>query len=124
MPDFATEYQRYSKTFSSDPTVYLFRVASAFPPDAIRIYGQAACEAQTFYELNNFRASCKIHKIDLQEFDITTTDFYAIPTLAQTMRVGRYELLDSIMSTPLRTLDEALPHTTGEWVLPRQLVHA
>ncbi len=40
------------------------------------------------------------------------------------MKVGRYELLDQIMATPLRSLDEALPHTTGEWVLPRQLVHA
>lgn len=41
--------------------------------------------------------------IDFQTFDLSRTmiDYYSLPTLAKTMRVNRFSLVDEIMNTPL-----------------------
>jgi hypothetical protein len=122
-PSFASEYSRYTKRLDAEPTVYWYRVKTGYPAAAVWNYGLAAVQQQANYELQLFRKNCQTAKIDLQEFDLTGgADFYSLPNLAQTMRVGRYQLLDEILSYRLRTLDEVLDKTRGFPVLPRQLV--
>lgn len=105
-PQFGDEYARYVKAFDTEPTVYLY---------------QTAGESDV-----HFRRSCVENHVDVQVLDIRgqKVDYYSMPNIAQTMRVSRYSLLDEIMATPLRHLDEVLDKTVGTPVLPRELVHA
>lgn len=56
---------------------------------------------------NNFSASMAANGMDLQEFDLTGgADYYSLPNLIRTMRANRYSLVQEILDTPLKTLDE------------------
>lgn len=102
-PWFHEAYQRYAAKMGTSPTVY-------------------------FYHLNGDRdalsVNCARYGVELQTFDLVTTrpDDYSLPTLVQTMRVGRYELGDEVLATPLRTLDEALRRTIGQEVFRGQTI--
>ena len=99
---FGRSYKAYAEKLGIEPTVYLY---------------------QTVGEGNTLSHDCKAHGIDLQHFDLRggTVDYYSLPNLVQTMRVGRYSLLDDIYATPLARLDDVLTHTKGMGVLPRHV---
>ena len=105
VPKFADAYQHYVRKMGIEPTVYFYQVDT-----------DPRSPAQ---ELSGFLGSCKQAKIDLQTFDLRgkKIDYNSLPNLVQTMRVGRYSLLDEVMNTPLRTLDLVLRRTVGQEVL-------
>lgn len=97
---FALAFQAYSQRMNRTPTVYFYKLSG--DPDFLS--GQ-----------------CQRAGIDLQTIDIRGgVDRYSLPNLVQTMRVGRYDLLDEILATPLRRLDEVLTRTTTMEVLRAQ----
>lgn len=97
LPFFMTAYAAYQKRFSQDPSVYFYR---------------------TLGDLNVFTRRLAQAQIDVSEFDLTgPSDYSSLPNIVQTMRVGKYGLLDEIMATPLRRLDEVLTYTKGMEVL-------
>ncbi len=93
-------YQKYCQMMDIEPTLYFYQLAG---------------------EPDSFSRECRAAGIDLQTFDLRgqSVDYYSLPNLAQTMRVSRYSLMDEVMETPLRTLDEVLDKTKGMSVLPR-----
>lgn len=99
-PTFASAYQRYVKTMGNEPTVYFYEVD-----------GDSGSPA--------FKQSLKHASIDFSEFNLRgqTVDYYSLPNLVQTMRVGRYQLFDEINETPFLTLDEVLTRTKGQPVV-------
>lgn len=120
-PTFASAYHYYDRQFEARPTVYFYQTATSFPDWAIGQHGLAAVQRQADNEIAEFKRSCQQEKIDLQTFDLTGgTDYYAMPNLAATMRVQRYSLLDEILGTKLRTLDEVLDRTAGMPVLAQR----
>lgn len=109
-PAFAETYTKYKAALGVEPTVYWYQTL----PDDPRHQSVALSREIVALRLSMVRAG-----VDLQHFDLTAgVDYYALPNLVQTMRVGRYQLLDEILATPLLTLDGALPLTRGERVLP------
>lgn len=100
-PIFAEVYERYTKALGLTPTVYWYQLQGGLPQffSALEL------------ERKQFLANCATAQCDVQVFDLTGGDYYSLPNLVQTMRVGRYQLLDEILATPLLTLDEALPKT-------------
>lgn len=117
-PQFADAYAAYAKKFDTTPTVYFYRTATSFPAAALGTWGLAAVQHQANSEVTEFLASCKRSKLDLQTFDLTGgTDYYALPSIIQTCRVQRYSLLDEILGTPLRMIDDVLDRTIGMKVL-------
>jgi len=94
LPVFAAQLQQYREKLGIDPTVYFYKVVGT--------------------DRDVLSHNCAVGGIDLQTFDLTHgVDYYSLPNLVQTMRVGRYQLLDDILATPLRRLDEVLTRTTG-----------
>lgn len=94
-PYFAPTYAGYTSDLGVEPTIY--------------VYG--TCNAADLF--------VRKHGLDCQTFDIGSgkIDYYSLPNLVQTMRVGRYSLLDEVLATELLTLDEVLTHTKGMEVL-------
>lgn len=93
VPFFQTAYAKYVKGLGVEPTVYHYHVAG---------------------DPNKLGINCHAAGIDVQLFELgATTDYYALPNLVQTMRVGRYQLLDEVYGTPLATLDKVLDRTVG-----------
>lgn len=123
-PLFADTYTKYVKAMDHEPTVYFYRTeggvpSGAAPRDVQRYKDAVDHEAQAFVR------ACQAAKIDVQTFDLRggTIDYHSLPNLVQTMRVGRYGLIDDVMHAPLLTLDDVLPRTTQLRVLsPRQAV--
>lgn len=102
---FAYAYKQYAKLFDHEPTVFWYRVNGDY-----RQYAGYSLQR----EMDEFRRSCAAAHIDVQEYDLTGgVDFYSLPNLVQTMRVARFSLLDDVMNTPLRELDDVLTHTKG-----------
>lgn len=92
LPAFARVYGDYSRKIGKAVPVYLYR----FEP---------SMRSSQDIDLS---ASMRALGHDLQEFDLRGgVDHYSLPNLAQTMRASRYSLGDEIMSTPLKTLEEA-----------------
>jgi hypothetical protein len=91
-------YRRYCEKLGVEPTVYFY---------------------QTDGESDRLSSQCQAAGIDLQTYDLRAgrVDYHSLPNLVQTMRVGRYQLLDEVMATPLKTLDEVLRRTRGMAVL-------
>lgn len=92
-PYFHEAYQRYINRMSCEPTVYLWHV----PGDR-----------------NDMSRYCKAHQIQITEFKLgqdgvthklDDVDYYSIPNLAITMRVGTYSLIEEIIDTKLLTFD-------------------
>jgi hypothetical protein len=103
VPYFASTYESYKRTFD-EPTVYFYQVTG--DPDGLS-------------------RNCQLAKIDLQTFDLRgqKVDQYSLPNLVQTMRVGRYSLVDEVYNTPLMTLDEVLERTKGMPVVRRSTAY-
>lgn len=93
-------YKRYCEKLDCEPTLYFYKLDG---------------------EQDVFSHECREYDVDLQTFDLLgqTVDYYSLPTLATTMRVQRYSLIDEVLNTPLRTLDEVLDQTKGMHVLPQ-----
>lgn len=90
---FANVYKDYARKFDKKPPVYLYRCFDGMPS----------------HRNIDLAVSMANAGIELQEFDIRqSTDYYGIPTLAQTMRVDRYGLVQQIMDMRLLTLDDVL----------------
>lgn len=105
-PYFGTVYPKYCVAMGNEPTVYLYQVQG---------------ESDVLFTMY-----CKRAEIDVQRFDLRhqAVDYYSLPNIVGTMRVGRYQLIEEILNTPLRTLDEVLDRTQGTSVLPKTLVMA
>lgn len=103
-PFFVKSYQDYAAKDGSEPTVYLYQIGGGEP----------------------LIHNCKVGGIQLEVFDIGYgTDYYSLPNLVQTMRVGRYSLLDEVMATKLQTLDRVLERTKGvKVVVQKEAVYA
>jgi hypothetical protein len=99
-PGFAQTYKAYEKKFDQAPSVYLYRTRG---------------------DANTLSRSLSTAGIDFSEFDLTgqfdLIDYSSLPNIVLTMRVGKYGLLDEIMATPLRRLDDVLAYTKGMEVL-------
>jgi len=89
-PSFFGTYDKYVAKMGLTPTIY-------------------------WYKMGRHAGATRLARpdLDVQTFDLRGGDYYSIPNLVQTMRVGRYSLLDEILAAPLMTLDEALPRTAG-----------
>jgi len=105
IPSFANEYQRYVKFNGNEPTVYWYRTKEDGHP-------------MSTGWIEQFQMSCKRANIDVQGFDLRQgADYYSLPNLVQTMRVGRYGLLDEILATELVTIDQVLERTKSMRIL-------
>lgn len=91
---FGVTYAKYARATGNEPTVYFYKLPGE--PDSLS-------------------KDCETNGIDLQVFDLTkgAVDYYSLPNLVQTMRVGRYSLLDEVLDTDLRKLDQVLTRTVG-----------
>lgn len=93
-PVFSQVYPEYCKRMDCEPAVYFYRTQG---------------------DQNTFSKTMSRAQLDLQEFDLTAgVDFYSLPNLVATMNTRRYGLIDSIMETPLLTLDEVFKYRKGE----------
>lgn len=105
-PGFTMAYQDYCKKLGVEPTVYFYKIGSGEP----------------------LMRNCKVANppVQLEVFDIgKSVDYYSLPNLVQTMRVGRYSLLDEVMATKLQILDRVLDRTKGvKVVVGREAVYA
>lgn len=100
---FAQRYLSYCKVMQKTPTVYFYKLPG--DPDSLT-------------------PQCASAGIDLQTIDLRGgVDRYSLPNVVATMRVGRYDLLDDILATPLRRLDEVLERTTRMEVMPHAHRH-
>jgi hypothetical protein len=82
----------------NEPTVYFYNVYGPY---------------------NTLSQQLKQAGVDYQEFDVQhgKVDYYSLPNLVQTMRVGRYSLLDEVLDTDLKKLDTVLKRTVGQGVV-------
>lgn len=98
MPPFARVYGEYSRKIGKAVPVYLYRFGTAI----------------NHHQDIDLSVSMRVGGHDLQEFDLRKgVDYYSLPNLVQTMRPSRYSLGDEIMSTPLKTLEEAYAWRPG-----------
>lgn len=97
-PYFSAVYPKYCAALGVEPTVY--------------------CYATAGYSMG-FEDLCKRTQIDVQRFDVSKADYYSLPNVIQTMRVGRYSLLDEVMAQSLKTVDMVLDKTLG-WEAPKR----
>jgi hypothetical protein len=85
-PLFYEAYGKYVKDIGLEPTVYLFHVPG--DPDVMVSH-------------------CKHARIDLGLFRLSSKpDYYALPQLALTMRVGKYALVEEILETKLLRFED------------------
>jgi hypothetical protein len=98
LPIFAQAYASYIRRGEAEPTVYFYKLSG---------------------DTDVLSHNCAAAQIDLQTFDLrgSTPDYYSLPNLAETMRIGRYSLVDEVFNTPLATLDDVLEHTKNLPVL-------
>lgn len=110
VPFFVERYQAYVKRFDAEPSVYLYRLTPS----------------SSGYGDKDLATTMAANGLELVEFDLRdqTVDYYSLPNVVQTMRIGKYTLLDEIAATPLLTLDDVLKRTKGQPVLRRALVTA
>lgn len=102
----AKAYQTYTKKMDVEPTLYFYQTQGSDP--------------------NSFSPEMSQAGLDVVTFDLCRThvDYHSLPSLVQTMKVGRYTLIDDIQGYPLRTVDEVLTRTVGYAVLPKVLTTA
>jgi hypothetical protein len=80
-PYFHEVHKRYCKEMGADPTIYMYHV-----PGASDVLSR----------------KCKAVGISMEKFELgSRPDYYALPQLAMTMRVGRYTLIEDILETKL-----------------------
>lgn len=103
-PFFGDEFARYVKLMDRTPTVYWYRTkpdGHMLTPSWIRDF------------IDRGKKQADITEIDLR----AGVDDYSLPNVVATMKAGKYQLLDDIMATKLRRLDEVLTRTHGMEVL-------
>lgn len=85
-PLFHTSYQKYTKHFDKEPTVYHLNVQG---------------------ESNTLGQWAKHEGIQIEEFDMRhgKIDYYSLPNVISTLKTNRYSLVDEIMSVPLLTME-------------------
>lgn len=95
----------YSHQLGRTPPVYFYHIGFSGPKQSA---------SMAMMELTAFSNTLSRAGIDVQKFALSKdVDYYSIPNLAQTMRVSRYGLVDEIMNTPLISLDDVLPQSSG-----------
>lgn len=82
-PRFHQAYQKYAAKLGVEPTVYHLWV----PGDS-----------------DYLGMECTRDGIQLQKFDVSKMDYYALPNLVKTLRTSKFSLVDEIMETPLLKL--------------------
>ena len=108
-PLFHEVYAKYSRFLGKEPPVYLYKVQGlAYQTNA---FGQVLRRNGEFLrapEEDFLTSRCQMTGIPYQVFPIADdVDQYGLGTLAETMRVQRYDLYQEIMETPLLTLAQA-----------------
>ena len=92
-PGFVYGYKEYCKRWDKEPTLYLFR-----------------CPGGRNYTLG---PALQRAGILTEEFDLRGGfDFYSLPTIIQTLSTRKWGLLDQIMETPLKKLDDVFASYT------------
>lgn len=111
-PQLAREYDQYARQFDKRPAVYWYRTMHD-------------SDFRTPTWIQNFQATMAAVGANMTEIDLRRgVDYYSLPNVVQTMRVGKYDQLAEIMNTKLRTLDEVLTRTVGQWVSGHRKVRA
>lgn len=89
----------YKRRFAdASPPVYLYRVGGA----------RVGVSWSSRYDAD-LAGACSAAGIDAQVFDLPASiDYHSLPNLVQTLRAGRYSLVEEIMETPLLTLAQVL----------------
>lgn len=83
---FTAQFQRLCEAIGKVPPVYVYQVHGD-EPNLLKLCGAAG--------------------VDLQVFDLRGgVDYYSLPTLVQTMRVNRYDLVQEILDVPLLRLTD------------------
>lgn len=96
-PWFAETFKGYTEKTGLDPAVYFYHLPG---------------------EQDHLSVECNQLGVEIQKFELpANVDYYSLPNLVLTMRPGRYALLDEIMETPLKTLDQVLRNTKGTEVI-------
>lgn len=85
-PYFHSAYQKYSKHFDKEPTVYHFLVKG---------------------DSNSLSQYARQNGMQIEEFDMAhgKVDYYSLPNIISALRTNRYSLVDEIMSVPLLTME-------------------
>lgn len=85
-PEFTDVFRRYCAFLGKEVPLYAYQLRGDSPT-----------------LINSTRAA----GIDMQVFDLMGgVDYYSLPTLVQTMRVNRYDLIQEVMDTPLKRLGD------------------
>src|SRR5574341_1207457 len=92
-PPFPIVYHQYCEATGKTPAVYLYRMqASGIGPGDVDL-----ADGMLRYQF------------EMTEFDLRGGfDYTSLPNLVQTMRAGRYSLVEEVMETPLLTVEQAL----------------
>lgn len=96
-PDFVSAYDAYVRKLTVEPSVYFYQVGNL--------------------ESDVLSRNLAVRGLPHTTFDVRKVDYYSLPDLVKTMRVGHYGLVDEIWSTPLVTLDDVLSRTVGMAVI-------
>lgn len=103
--EFKRCFEKYCAAMGVDPNIYFYQLK---PSD------------QYANQRDTLSPQVKMTVTDLRG----GVDYTSLPNVIQTMRVGRFSLVDEIMATQLRTLDEVLDRTTDMQVIAGRLVTA
>jgi hypothetical protein len=86
-PLFGEVYQKYAQTTGIEPSVYHLWMPG---------------------ERNVLGPNCSAMNVQVQMFDVSRMDYYALPNLVKSLRTNRFTLVDEIMNTPLLRLSDVL----------------
>lgn len=112
-PSFGQEYAAYKKLAGNEPTVYWYKLAGS-----AHMLKDPSYQWHFNQERENFLMATNRAGADLQIIDLEGgVGAYSLPNVVQTMRVGRYSLVDEMFNTPLLSLDAVLSQTPGMQVL-------
>lgn len=88
----AKQWEQYVKRFGREPTLYFYRVPGGDP--------------------DKLSPTLKAAGIEFELFDLARgVDYYSLPNLISTMNTRRWTLIDQILETPLKTLDQVFSST-------------
>jgi len=109
-PWFHESYARFAAWLGKEPPVYLYKVAGwAYQMDGFGRVLQRHGQFLRAPEQDFLTTNCQQAGLPYQIFPVADdVDEYGLGTLAETMRVQRYDLYQEIMETPLLTLAQAL----------------
>src|SRR5574341_186895 len=92
-PPFPIVYRQYCEATGKTPAVYLYRMQTG-------MIGAGDVDLAD---------GMRRYQFEMTEFDLRGGfDYTSLPNLVQTMRAGRYSLVEEVMETPLLTVEQAL----------------